>query len=358
MKVAEMRMLRWMCGMTRGDRVRNETIREKVGVAPVECKMREVRLSWFGHVKRRDMDAPVRRCERLALDGFRRGRGRPKKYWGEVIRRDMEQLQLTEDMTLDRKAENSVFLVLEFCAGGDLASYIQNHGRVQECVARKFMKQIAAGLEVLSMHQIIHRDLKPEVHVFVSYYNDPILKIADFGLSRILNPNDLAETVCGSPFYMAPEILQFKKYDDKVDMWSLGAILFELLNGYPPFRGSSSVQILQNIKSSLRLPFAEPILPQLHPDCIDLCSRLLSINPENRISFEEFFQHDFLKTTKWPFSTIEDEDELQPSALLLFLGNEILLLCMAANFRHLPAILMNFLALRIAILLGRLDTRK
>ncbi|KAM3288848.1 hypothetical protein P3S67_022278 [Capsicum chacoense] len=84
MKVAEMRMLRWMCGLTRGDRVRNETIREKVGVTPVESKMREVRLSWFGHVKRRGMDAPVRRCERLALDGFRRGRGRPKKYWGEV----------------------------------------------------------------------------------------------------------------------------------------------------------------------------------------------------------------------------------------------------------------------------------
>ncbi|KAF3636133.1 ATP-dependent zinc metalloprotease FTSH 3, mitochondrial [Capsicum annuum] len=65
--------------------------------------MREARLRWFGHVKRRGMDAPVRRCEMLALDGFRRGRGRPKKYWGEVIRRDMEQLHLTEDMTLDRK---------------------------------------------------------------------------------------------------------------------------------------------------------------------------------------------------------------------------------------------------------------
>ncbi|KAF3658046.1 hypothetical protein FXO37_14605 [Capsicum annuum] len=71
----------------------------------LECKMREARLRWFGHVRRRGMDAPVRRCERLALDGFRRGRGRPKKYWGEVIRRDMEQLQLTEDMTLDRKVE-------------------------------------------------------------------------------------------------------------------------------------------------------------------------------------------------------------------------------------------------------------
>ncbi|KAF3618776.1 putative F-box protein-like [Capsicum annuum] len=92
-----------MCGLTRGDRVRNENIREKVGVTPVECKMREARLRWFGHVKRRGVDAPVRRCERLALDGFKRGRGRPKKYWGEVIRRDIEQLQLTEDMTLDRK---------------------------------------------------------------------------------------------------------------------------------------------------------------------------------------------------------------------------------------------------------------
>ncbi|KAF3647161.1 putative peptide/nitrate transporter-like [Capsicum annuum] len=106
MKVAEMRMLRWICGLTRGDRVRNETIREKVGVTSVECKMREARLRWFGHVKRRDMDALVRRFERLALDGFREGRGRPKKYWGEVIRRDMEQLQLTEDMTLDRKFDD------------------------------------------------------------------------------------------------------------------------------------------------------------------------------------------------------------------------------------------------------------
>ncbi|KAF3649387.1 putative lysine histidine transporter-like 8-like [Capsicum annuum] len=67
-----------------GDRVRNETIREKVGVIPVENKIQEVRLRWFGHVMRRGIDAPVRRCERLALDGFRRGRGRPKKYWGEM----------------------------------------------------------------------------------------------------------------------------------------------------------------------------------------------------------------------------------------------------------------------------------
>ncbi|PHT57932.1 hypothetical protein CQW23_00295 [Capsicum baccatum] len=75
-----MQMLRWMCGLTRGDRVRNETIREKVRVASVEDKMRKVRLRWFGHVMRRGTVAPVHRYERLALDGFGRGRGRPKKY--------------------------------------------------------------------------------------------------------------------------------------------------------------------------------------------------------------------------------------------------------------------------------------
>ncbi|KAG5611910.1 hypothetical protein H5410_023191 [Solanum commersonii] len=82
MHVAEMRMLRWMCGNTRSDKIRNEVIREKVGMASVVDKLREARLRWFGH---------------------RRGRGRPKKYWGEVIRQDLAQLHLTEDMTLDRK---------------------------------------------------------------------------------------------------------------------------------------------------------------------------------------------------------------------------------------------------------------
>ncbi|KAF3637904.1 hypothetical protein FXO37_24656 [Capsicum annuum] len=77
-------------------------------VTSVEDKVREERLRWFGHVMRRGMDAPVRRCERLALDGFRRSRDRPKKYWREVIRHDMELLQLTEGMALDRKIRAGV----------------------------------------------------------------------------------------------------------------------------------------------------------------------------------------------------------------------------------------------------------
>ncbi|VFQ69868.1 unnamed protein product [Cuscuta campestris] len=99
---AEMRMLRWMCGKTRLDRISNEVIRRQVGMAPVEDKLREARLRWLGHVRRRDADAPVRRCERTTVLGGSMGRGRPKKNWEEVIRQDLGLLDLTEDMTLDR----------------------------------------------------------------------------------------------------------------------------------------------------------------------------------------------------------------------------------------------------------------
>ncbi|KAM0966625.1 hypothetical protein EV2_022996 [Malus domestica] len=86
MGVAEMRMLRWMCGHTRKDKIRNEDIRGKVGLAEIEGKLRENRLWWFGHVQRRPTDAPVRRCD----------------YGTETLRKDLEYLDLTEDMTQDQ----------------------------------------------------------------------------------------------------------------------------------------------------------------------------------------------------------------------------------------------------------------
>nr|XP_009624733.1 uncharacterized protein LOC104115746 [Nicotiana tomentosiformis] len=84
------------------NKIRNEVIRDKVGVASMEDKLRESRLRWFGHVKRRDIDAPVRKCERLTMAGLRKGRGRPKRYWGEVNRQDISLLHLTKDMTSNR----------------------------------------------------------------------------------------------------------------------------------------------------------------------------------------------------------------------------------------------------------------
>ena len=102
MGVAEMRMLRGMCGHTRKDKIGNEDIRGKVGVAEIEGKMRENRLRWFGHVQRRPTDAPIRRCDYGTEVQGRRGRGRPRKTLEETLRKDLEYLDLTKDMTQDR----------------------------------------------------------------------------------------------------------------------------------------------------------------------------------------------------------------------------------------------------------------
>uniref|UniRef100_A0A1D1ZE68 Serine/threonine-protein kinase ULK3 n=1 Tax=Anthurium amnicola TaxID=1678845 RepID=A0A1D1ZE68_9ARAE len=193
------------------------------------------------------------------------------------------------------RADGCIFLVLEFCGGGNLANYIRQHGMIRQQVVREFMRQLGAGLDVLNTHHIVHRDLKPENILLSTPGNNAVLKIADFGLSRVVLPGQFADMVCGSPLYMAPEVMQFHKYDEKVDMWSIGAILFELLNGYPPFRGRSNVQLLDNIKTSTSLPFSQLILPGLHIDCVDMCSRLLCKNPVNRLSFHEFYNHKFLR---------------------------------------------------------------
>ena len=95
-------MLKWMCGKTRMDKVRNEDIRSLVGVAPIEDKMRENRLRWFGRIRRRPMDAPVRRVEKIDIEQGKKLRGRSKITWMEVVKKDMKLLELEERIVADR----------------------------------------------------------------------------------------------------------------------------------------------------------------------------------------------------------------------------------------------------------------
>ncbi|KAI3939110.1 hypothetical protein MKX01_001978 [Papaver californicum] len=184
-------------------------------------------------------------------------------------------------------------LVLEYCRGGDLSRYIVRHERIPEDTAKHFMKQLAAGLQILRQNNLIHRDLKPQNLLLTANDNHAVLKIADFGFARSLQPRGLAETLCGSPLYMAPEIMQLQKYDAKADLWSVGAILFQLVTGNTPFNGNNPIQLLQNILKSNELCFPQDS-KDLTPDCIDLCQKLLRRNPVERLTFEEFFNHTFL----------------------------------------------------------------
>ncbi|GAV76925.1 Pkinase domain-containing protein [Cephalotus follicularis] len=192
------------------------------------------------------------------------------------------------------ETKERIFLVLEYCDGGDLAGYIHHHGKVSESVARHFMRQLAAGLQVLQEKHLIHRDLKPQNLLLATNETASLLKIGDFGFARSLSPQDLADTLCGSPLYMAPEIIQNQKYDAKADLWSVGAILFQLVTGRPPFDGNNQMQLFQNILASTELQFPQGALEELHPDCVDLCRSLLRQNPVQRLTFKEFFNHKFL----------------------------------------------------------------
>ncbi|KAM3226749.1 hypothetical protein ACQJBY_059017 [Aegilops geniculata] len=102
--VAEMRMLRWMCGHTRKDRVRNDDIRDRVGVAPIEEKLVQHRLRWFGHIQRRPPEAPVHSGRLKRVENVKRGRGRPNLTWEESVKRDLKDWSITKELAMDRGA--------------------------------------------------------------------------------------------------------------------------------------------------------------------------------------------------------------------------------------------------------------
>ncbi|PUZ44177.1 hypothetical protein GQ55_8G069400 [Panicum hallii var. hallii] len=104
LSVAEMRMLRWFCGHTRRDRVRNEEIRDRVGVAPIEEKLIQHRLRWFGHVQRRPPEAPMRSGVLKRGDNVKRGRGRPRLTWDETVKRDLKEWNIAKELAMDRSA--------------------------------------------------------------------------------------------------------------------------------------------------------------------------------------------------------------------------------------------------------------
>ncbi|KAL3639496.1 hypothetical protein CASFOL_017403 [Castilleja foliolosa] len=187
-----------------------------------------------------------------------------------------------------------IYIVLEYCKGGDLSIFIQQRqGRIPEDTAKHFMQQLAEGLKVLHENNLIHRDLKPQNLLLSTNGDNSVLKIADFGFARSLQPRGLAETLCGSPLYMAPEIMQLQKYDAKADLWSVGAILFQLVTGKTPFTGNNQIELLQNIIKSTELQFP-PNAKNLDPQCMDLCWKLLRRNPVERLTFDEFFNHPYL----------------------------------------------------------------
>jgi serine/threonine protein kinase len=186
-----------------------------------------------------------------------------------------------------QKTENNFYLILEYCKGGDLASFIKKNGKVSEEVAHNWLKQIAEAFRVLTEKNIIHRDLKLQNILMTEASTSATLKLADFGLSRFLE-DDLAKTWVGTPLYMAPEIVNCQEYDSKADIWSLGLVLFELLTGTLPLRVANRNEIPEAQRKLLAPP------EELSENCKDLLKKLLAYDACQRISFGEIFEHPFI----------------------------------------------------------------
>ncbi|KAM9711123.1 serine/threonine-protein kinase ULK3 isoform 4-T4 [Dama dama] len=192
---------------------------------------------------------------------------------------------------------DNIYLIMEFCAGGDLSRFIHTRRILPEKVARVFMQQLASALQFLHERNISHLDLKPQ-NILLSSLEKPHLKLADFGFAQHMSPRDEKHVLRGSPLYMAPEMVCQRQYDARVDLWSVGVILYEALFGQPPFASRSFSELEEKIRSNRVIEL--PLRPQLSQDCRDLLQRLLERDPSRRISFQDFFAHPWVDLEHMP----------------------------------------------------------
>lgn len=187
---------------------------------------------------------------------------------------------------------------MEFAVCGDLYSHIVKKKRLDESEAAFYFTQIIYGLEEIHKNNIVHRDIKPENLLLKE---NKVLTIIDFGLSNNYKPGQLLTTACGSPCYAAPEMILGRKYKGlSVDLWSSGIVLYAMVCGYLPFEDQVTERVYKKILSG-RFEMPE----HLSKECRDLLSKILTVNPNKRISLEEIKQHPFLKLSN-PVYHIDD----------------------------------------------------
>ncbi|XP_018847947.1 CBL-interacting serine/threonine-protein kinase 12-like [Juglans regia] len=195
-------------------------------------------------------------------------------------------VQLFEVMATKSK----IYFVMEFVRGGELFNKVAK-GRLKEDVARKYFQQLISAVGFCHSRGVFHRDLKPE-NLLLDENGD--LKVSDFGLSAVsdqIRQDGLFHTFCGTPAYVAPEVLARKGYEaSKVDIWSCGVILFVLMAGYLPFHDQNIMAMYKKIyKGEFRCP------RWFSPSLTRLLTRLLDTNPETRITIPEIMENKWFK---------------------------------------------------------------
>jgi serine/threonine protein kinase len=185
-------------------------------------------------------------------------------------------------------------LVMELVTGGELFDRIVDRGSYTEKDAASLICELCQALAYLHAKGIVHRDLKPENLLYASTADDAPIKLADFGLSKLCGDTIVLQTACGTPNYVAPEILANKGYGIPVDMWSVGVILYILLCGFPPFYEEELPALFQQIMSGKK-EFPSPWWDGISRDAKDLVNKLLVVDPKKRFTAAEVLKHKWVQ---------------------------------------------------------------
>ena len=246
----------------------------------------------FGKVKRA---VNVQTGEAVAIKVLDKGKIQ-KQNMGSQVKKEISIMKLIAHRTVVRLKEvlaskTKIFIVLELVTGGELFDKIVDAGKFEPETARFYFQQLVVGTMFCHQNGVCHRDLKPENLLLDEFQN---LKISDFGLSAMYEGGEsgpdkmtLLHTTCGTPNYVAPEVLADKGYDGyKADTWSIGVILFVFLAGYLPFDEPTMSALFRKVSNA---DFTYPTW--FEDDVKDLIGKILVANPEERITLEEITKH-------------------------------------------------------------------
>lgn len=185
------------------------------------------------------------------------------------------------------------YIVSEFCQGGELFECISEKGVFTEKEARVLMKQILSAICYSHQNNIVHRDLKPENILLDDKVDNPVIKLIDWGGARYFSKNKKMTKISGTPYYIAPEVLN-EVYDEKCDIWSCGVILYILLCGYPPFNGETDTEIMKAVKKG-KYEFPVEEWSSVSSEAKNLLTQMLKYDPRERISALNCLSHPWLK---------------------------------------------------------------
>ena len=191
--------------------------------------------------------------------------------------------------------EKYIYIIMEYCPGGDLFSYIEKRDfKIKEERAAEIIHKLCTAVYFLHQYGIVHRDLKPENILMMDQTDNADIRLVDFGLGKMLGPGEKCDEPFGTFSYVAPEVLQEKSYDFKVDLFAIGIITYLLVAGFLPFDDEDSEKEIARQTVYDPTPFPKKIWDNISQEAKMFVDNLLSKDPEKRMNLQEVLQHKWL----------------------------------------------------------------